>query len=169
MLKEQRMKIESVRPVLLRDEYQESERWFFPGGGSSGWNAALLEVRTDEGVIGLGESIAGSTAPIAFLGMVRQLEPLLLGSDPLDRQALAQRIRRAAVYWGTAGIGAGVLSAVDIALWDIAAKWSRFRCTSCSVARCETGYRCTSARDFCNPTQSFTTRCSDGERRTTGR
>lgn len=116
------MKIETIRAVLLRDDYQPHERWFFPGGGSSGWNAALLEIRTDEGLVGLGESIAGSTAPLAFLGMVKQLEPLLIGSDALDHHGLLRGIRRAAVYWGTSGIGAGVLSAIDIALWDIAAQ-----------------------------------------------
>jgi len=115
------MKIETIRPVLLRDEYTEAERWFFPGGASSGWNAALIEIRTDEGVTGLGESIAGATAPIAFLGMVKQLEALLVGAE-VDRTVLAARLRRAAVYWGTAGIGAGVLSAIDIALWDIEGK-----------------------------------------------
>ena len=116
------MKIESIRPVLLRDEYQADEHWHFPGGGSTGWNAALLEIRTDEGVLGLGESIAGATGPMAFLGMVKQFEPMLIGANPLDREALLSRLRRAAVYWGAAGVGAGVLSAIDIALWDIAAK-----------------------------------------------
>jgi L-alanine-DL-glutamate epimerase-like enolase superfamily enzyme len=116
------MKITNIRPILLRDVYEESERWFFPGGRSTGWNAALLEIQTETGLIGLGESIAGSTAPTAFVGMVKQMEALLIGADALDREGLTARIRKAGVYWATAGMGAGVLSAIDIALWDIAGK-----------------------------------------------
>ncbi|MFT4439205.1 mandelate racemase/muconate lactonizing enzyme family protein [Caballeronia sp. 15715] len=116
------MKITGIRPILLRDSYEESERWFFPGGGSTGWNAALIEIQTETGLTGLGESIAGSTAPAAFLGMVNQMQALLIGAEALDRDGLTAKIRKAGVYWATSGIGAGVLSALDIALWDIAGK-----------------------------------------------
>ena len=62
--------------------------------------------------------------PESVIAEVRRLEPLLLGSDPLQREALWQ-----AMYSGGNGYKGGPLtmsaiSGIDIALWDIAGKWA---------------------------------------------
>ena len=82
-----------------------------------------LRIHTDEGVTGLGEPYLENHAE-SVIAEVRRLEPLLLGSDPLHREALWQ-----AMYAGGNGYKGGALtmsaiSGIDIALWDIAGKWA---------------------------------------------
>ena len=48
-----------------------------------------LRIHTDEGVTGLGEPFLENHAE-SVIAEVRRLEPLLMGSDPLQREALWQ-------------------------------------------------------------------------------
>ncbi len=76
-----------------------------------------VRVHTDEGLIGLGESWFGCAAIEADIH--ERLAPLLLGEDPSRIEALHRQIRP---YVGFSGTSAEIraLSAVDVALWDIA-------------------------------------------------
>lgn len=83
-------------------------------------NIIWLEVHTDEGLVGLGETFRGAHAVAAHIH--HSTAPYLLGQDPLaiDRHS-------AALLGGPVGfIGNGVetraASAVDIALWDLFGK-----------------------------------------------
>ena len=94
-----------------------------PFGWSNGWISArvvgLLKIETDEGIIGWGEGYVGARGDF-----VRQLfGDLLIGADPLNRNALWQGMFDR-VYNGNnaGGFGGSAISAVDIALWDIAGK-----------------------------------------------
>ena len=78
----------------------------------------LATIRTDEGVEGhafLGSAMNGADNDAQ--AVISRLKPLLMGRDPLDREALHQLmlLRRRGVSWR--GIGA-----MDVALWDIAGK-----------------------------------------------
>ena len=94
-----------------------------PFGWSNGWISArvvgLLKIETDEGITGWGEGYVGARGDF-----VRQLfGDLLIGADPLNRNALWQGMFNR-VYNGNnaGGFGGSAISAVDIALWDIAGK-----------------------------------------------
>ena len=82
-------------------------------------NLLWVRVHTDEGVTGLGETYFGAAAAEADLH--ERIAPLLLGEDPSRIDYLNRRMRP---YVGFAGTGAEIraLSAVDVALWDIAGK-----------------------------------------------
>ncbi len=80
-----------------------------------------LRIHTDEGLTGLGEPYL-ENHPDSVIAEVRRLEPLLLGRDPLQREALWR-----AMYDGGCGYKGGPLtmsaiSGIDIALWDLAGK-----------------------------------------------
>ena len=81
----------------------------------------IVEVRTDEGLIGYGEGLA-RYAPRAYKVLVDELlKPRLLGEDPFDADKLWQRMFR--VFTGRAGgVLMEALAAVDIALWDLMGK-----------------------------------------------
>lgn len=90
---------------------------------------ALLKITTDEGIIGwsdvetqphVGRAIveAPSGGQIGFEG----LRSALIGEDPLERERLWQKMYRYLAYYGRQGAGMHMLSAADIALWDIAGK-----------------------------------------------
>ena len=46
----------------------------------------------------------------------------MIGEDPRDTDALWERMYKSSFYWGRKGAGLAVLSAIDLALWDIKAQ-----------------------------------------------
>jgi len=76
-----------------------------------------VHVHTDEGIIGLGETMFGADAVAAYIH--ETAAPLLLGQDPLRIDFHSRRLLSG--YVGFAGTGAEMrgASAIDIALWDI--------------------------------------------------
>lgn len=81
-------------------------------------NLCWVEVHTDQGVTGLGESFFGPKAVIAYLH--ETAAPRLLGQSPLSIDRHSRTLIHD-YYLGFAGSGAEMrgASAVDIALWDI--------------------------------------------------
>lgn len=82
-------------------------------------NLLWVRVHTDAGITGLGETWFGAAAVEADLH--DRIAPLVLGEDPSRIEHLNRRMRP---YVGFCGTGAELraLSAVDVALWDIAGK-----------------------------------------------
>ena len=94
------MKIEAL-------EWLQVGRWFY------------LLVHTEEGITGLGEGGVHGY-PEAIGGILESWRPYLLGQDPLRIEHHFQFLYRNSHFRG-AVIGSA-LSALDIALWDIAGK-----------------------------------------------
>jgi D-galactarolactone cycloisomerase len=99
-----------------------------PFAFSQGWvrqrSATLVEVMTDEGVSGWGEAFAQGLEPpeIAATVIDRALRPLVVGGDPLDTEVLWHRMYHMTRDYGRKGSVIAAISAVDVALWDIAGK-----------------------------------------------
>ena len=97
-----------------------------PFAFSQGWVnrrcATLVEVLTDAGASGWGEAFAQGLEPpqIALATIQSALQPLLIGADPLDVEVLWHRMYHATRDYGRKGSVAAAISAIDIALWDIA-------------------------------------------------
>ena len=80
----------------------------------------LVKVETDEGIYGWGEGgLANHEKAVG--GVIEYFKGFLLGSDPLDRGALWQRMYRGQYFEGSLILTAAI-SAIDIALYDIAGK-----------------------------------------------
>ena len=83
----------------------------------------LVEVATDEGLVGIGE--AGFSAEYFHtVGPVVNdvLGPMIVGEDPLDCGRLWQRMFESTHMWGRRGVETYALSGIDIALWDLLGK-----------------------------------------------
>ena len=103
------MEITDVETHLVgRDVGHAVDRWLY------------VTVRTDEGIVGVGESGAWGFLP-ASKAAVESFRDYLIGTDPLRRDHHYQYLYRNAHFRGAAVMGA--LSAIDIALWDIAGKF----------------------------------------------
>ena len=77
-------------------------------------------VTTDNGLTGIGES--GSFGALdASAAQIKNFESFLVGKDPLDIEHLWQAMFRGFFFRGSAVMGA--ISAIDVALWDIAGKF----------------------------------------------
>lgn len=80
--------------------------------------ALWVRVFTDEGHIGLGETWYGARAVEAAIHEL--FAPLLIGRSPLDIESHWYNMFRLADHWGYGGAETRAISAIDIALWDIA-------------------------------------------------
>jgi galactonate dehydratase len=83
-------------------------------------NQCLVKVETDEGVYGWGES-GLSGRELAVAGAVNHYREFLLGRDPMRIGALWQEMYRSQYFEGGRVLTAAI-SAIDIALYDIAGK-----------------------------------------------
>lgn len=117
------LKIKNVTVTLLSAPYgtpQDTElKRFYPLGKRS---AAFVEVETDDGLTGLGECYAGVFVPELVVKLVESLGEKLLGYDPFDVLRLQAMMTRATSYWGYTGFAKNVISAIEIALWDLKGK-----------------------------------------------
>jgi D-galactarolactone cycloisomerase len=116
------MKIADIRTRCLSTPLET------PFAYSQGWvkarGATLVEVITDSGLSGWGESICMGLQPpqIAAAAIEHAFKPILLGADPRDVEVLWHRMYHHSRDYGQKGALMGALSGVDIALWDIAGK-----------------------------------------------
>ncbi len=96
----------------------------FAGVGSDRRVATIVEIETADGVVGWGEAFAQGLEPpqIAAAVIEHALAPLLVGEDPLATEVLWHRMYHATRDYGRKGTVVAAISAVDIALWDIAGK-----------------------------------------------
>jgi len=79
-----------------------------------------VRVYTDQGIIGQGESTDAAQGNVP---LIRSFGRMLVGQDPLNVEAAFERIRTSGVFAGAqAGQYVTALTAVEIALWDIAGK-----------------------------------------------
>lgn len=79
-----------------------------------------VRIHTDEGEVGLGETFPSGEGERAILE--KHLAHLLIGKDPRDIEGLWREMFFAVNYPGWAGAEMRAISAVDIALWDLAGK-----------------------------------------------
>ena len=100
------MKITAIRSILAQGE----NRIF-----------VFVKVETDQpGLIGWGEaSVEGK--PRAVAGCIADMEPMILGLNPLEVEHCWQILYRSG-FWRQGIIGLSALSGIDQALWDIKGK-----------------------------------------------
>jgi D-galactarolactone cycloisomerase len=85
-------------------------------------NTVWLRIRTDAGIDGWGEAFGHGTAAGTLTVLDTQLAPAILGQDARDIAGLRQKLGKAFHIYGRNGPHVFALSALDIALWDIAGK-----------------------------------------------
>lgn len=92
---------------------------------SSAQDDLVVEIQTDAGLVGVGETDTNPWVArecIRARGthcMARGLEEMLLGADPLEPEALWDRLYAGSKMTGRRGALICALGAIDIALWDI--------------------------------------------------
>lgn len=112
------MKIQNVIPHILMAELDE------PFAFSQGWvthrSSVIVEVITDEGITGWGESLCQGLQPAQPTASLidYKLKPMLVGRDVHDVEVLWEEMYGATRQFGQAGVAVNAISGVDIALWD---------------------------------------------------
>ncbi|MCT4662280.1 MAG: mandelate racemase/muconate lactonizing enzyme family protein [Tissierellales bacterium] len=94
-----------------------------------GEDAVLVKIHTDEGITGVGET---DSSPLVVKSLIETpnsnlacfgLKELLIGENPLEIDYLWNKMYDYSNYVGRRGAGIHAISAIDIALWDIAGKY----------------------------------------------
>ncbi len=116
------MKITDVEVICLRVPAMDAPcEW--------GDDAIIVKVHTDAGLVGMGES---DTSPMVARAMIEApesnlysggLKRLILGENPLEIQKIWDKMYWSSNYNGRRGLGIHAMSAIDIALWDIASQY----------------------------------------------
>ena len=83
-------------------------------------NLIWVELETDEGLVGLGESFRGVQATEAVIH--EQIAPWLLGRDSRKIEAVSRHLTTPYLGFHSAGAEIRAASAIDLALWDLAGK-----------------------------------------------
>lgn len=99
-----------------------------PSAVSSAQDDLVIEIHTDEGITGIGET---DTNPWIARECIRArgthvmglgLEEMLLGADPLEPEAIWHRLYTGSKMTGRRGALICAMGAIDMALWDIKGK-----------------------------------------------
>jgi D-arabinonate dehydratase/D-galactarolactone cycloisomerase len=86
----------------------------------SGYRTTLVRIETDCGLTGTGECMV-RLAPTATRAIVEDIAPILIGRDPLDREAIWELLFGVMMNRGhNRGMFVEAISGIDIALWDLA-------------------------------------------------
>jgi L-alanine-DL-glutamate epimerase-like enolase superfamily enzyme len=110
-------KIVSVQARTVRVPLEQATA--FARRQVTGRDYALVRIRTDEGVEGIGHCYAGHAGGAVVALAVRELiAPLLIGRDPHSTEKIWADLYQELLLHGRAGLVMRALSIVDIALWD---------------------------------------------------
>jgi L-alanine-DL-glutamate epimerase-like enolase superfamily enzyme len=117
------VKITEVKTRPLRIPYREPFHW--AQGVVDAAEVVLVEVYSDEGAIGYGESM-GSSSPVCVERLIQEAGRGCIGRSPFESTALItaayQRLFAARGSCSAPRFGALVLAGLDMALWDLAGK-----------------------------------------------
>jgi L-alanine-DL-glutamate epimerase-like enolase superfamily enzyme len=94
---------------------------FISTGMRKGVTQIIVEVYTDSGIIGLGESISRPNAQV-IEAAIQSMRPLLLGADPQNIEGIINNLRHVGGWHFFERVGNAALAGVEMALWDIMGK-----------------------------------------------
>ena len=117
------MRIARLRTTVVAVPQKRAYKstWRRKGHGATALQAVLVELETDDGLVGIGE------APVVWAGdaevtraLTESVAPLVVGADALEPDVVRRRLyaETGMAHLGTQGIS-WALSGIDTALWDI--------------------------------------------------
>ncbi|WP_159591254.1 mandelate racemase/muconate lactonizing enzyme family protein [Chelativorans xinjiangense] len=132
------MRIRQVEAWWVRIPIEEGRQHRSDFGQTATFDAAILRITTDDGLVGWGEGknaagSAGTYAALVYL-LNHEIGPRLIGRDPADISVIWEMLYNDARHETAAssghampilarrGLTVAAISAVDIALWDILGK-----------------------------------------------
>jgi D-galactarolactone cycloisomerase len=114
-------RIAAVRAHYLRAELPQPFGWSVYTTPIR--QALLVEVRTDDGLIGWGESGSGTLPRAGAVFVEDVLAPLAVGEDPFDLDRIGQNVRATLDRAGWTGdFAVQAWSGLEVAIWDVMGK-----------------------------------------------
>ena len=117
------MKIQKINVHVIKSELDT------PFAFSQGWvnqrAATLIEIATDDGIIGWGEAFPQGLEPPEISASVIEhcFAQMLINQNPLDTERIWFEMYNRSRDFGRKGSVMAAISGIDIALWDIAGQY----------------------------------------------
>jgi len=108
------MKITDLTITPVNVPLEAPIRW--PWGVRVETSRIIVQLHTDEGIVGLGETLGGESIPVILKGMKGKL----MGENPFDLERILSLFQMVPYFSGYSGRGA--ICAVEMACWDIMGK-----------------------------------------------
>ncbi len=112
------MKITGLKTTVVAVPFTGDELWAW--GGRGGLTNVILEMETDEGLIGLGEAPGYPTADVV-LAVIRSLESLVIGENPFHVERVFKKMSVVGGWHHVRASSTGI-AAIEMACWDIVGK-----------------------------------------------
>ena len=106
-----------MQTTAVRTPLREPLKW--TGGIRESASGLIVEIHTDEGIVGIGEA-PGPTLPTIQTIIDREFAQFLVGSDPLRTEWIVRRLEEYARNWER--IGAYAIAGIEMALLDLKGK-----------------------------------------------
>lgn len=109
------MRISRITTTVVNVPFVAPLRW--AGGVEDGWSRCIIEMETDDGLVGLGETLGGA---VTKLLIDSDLARMFLGEDPFETEKILAKTLFVPFYYGKAGLCA--TAALEMACWDLKGK-----------------------------------------------
>jgi L-alanine-DL-glutamate epimerase-like enolase superfamily enzyme len=111
------VRITDIETIAVRTPTREPLIW--PGGTRRSASGLLVQIHTDEGLVGVGEA-PGPTLPTIRTIIDAEMTQFLIGQDPLRIEWLVHRLEEFTRNWSR--MGAYAIAGVEMALLDLKGK-----------------------------------------------
>ncbi|MBP1989435.1 mandelate racemase/muconate lactonizing enzyme family protein [Paenibacillus eucommiae] len=111
------MKITAIKTHAIQIPFHKGEKW--SGGTRYSAPSLIVQIETDEGLIGVGESV-GPTIPVIQAVVEKEFTPFLIGRDPMELESILHQLEEYSVNWKQ--IAYYGLAGVEMALLDLRGK-----------------------------------------------
>jgi glucarate dehydratase len=111
------MRIAEIKVTTVNVPFVAPIRW--SGGANLDWTRLVIEMRTDDGLIGLGETLGGAVTRALI---ETEIAAMFLGEDPFDLERMLAKATFVPLYYGKCGYCA--VAGLELACWDLMGKAS---------------------------------------------
>jgi D-galactarolactone cycloisomerase len=111
------VKIVKIEAVNLK--YDVDSPYGMARGLITSRGSTLVVVKTDEGLIGIGETWGGGSPSVEH---INQVSSFYQDQDPFDRDILLKKAMNSMYHLGFGGLHIAALGGIDMALWDLMGK-----------------------------------------------
>ena len=109
------MKISKIEASVINVRFVAPIRW--SGGANEDWTRIIVEVHTDDGLVGIGETLGGRVTAALI---DTEIAPMFLGESPFHIEKMLAKATFVPLYYGKCGYCA--IAALEVACWDLMGK-----------------------------------------------
>ena len=109
------MRIAEIKVTPVNVPFVAPIRW--SGGANLDWTRLVIEMRTDDGLVGLGETLGGG---ITKALIDTEIAGMFLGENPFDLDRMLAKATFVPLYHGKGGLCA--VAGLELACWDLMGK-----------------------------------------------